>query len=93
MLSVLVSSEFESPYTATSVKSLLSSGASITGKTQMDEFGMGSMTNNLPPGSLPVHNPWIPRSAVERGDEVEARSAGGSSGGSAAAVKSGQAWA
>jgi aspartyl-tRNA(Asn)/glutamyl-tRNA(Gln) amidotransferase subunit A len=91
--SALVSSEFESPYTATSVKSLLSSGASITGKTQMDEFGMGSMTNNLPPGSLPVHNPWNMDAAVERKDEVQARSAGGSSGGSAAAVKDGQAWA
>jgi aspartyl-tRNA(Asn)/glutamyl-tRNA(Gln) amidotransferase subunit A len=93
VLSVLATSEFESPYSATSVKSLLSSGASITGKTQMDEFGMGSMTNNLPPGSPPVHNPWIPGSAFERRDEVQARSAGGSSGGSAAAVKGGQAWA
>lgn len=84
--------EFDSPYTATSVQHLLASGAVITAKTQMDEFGMGNMTINLPPGSAPVHNPWKPEENEAKTEE-EPRSAGGSSGGSAAAVKAGLAWA
>jgi Asp-tRNA(Asn)/Glu-tRNA(Gln) amidotransferase A subunit family amidase len=58
----------------------------------MDEFGMGNMTTNLPPNLPPVHNPW---KAEGNNGEVsnEPRSAGGSSGGSAAAVKGGLAWA
>ena len=59
----------------------------------MDEFGMGSMTNNLPPGAPPVHNPSMSGSSDPEGETFGARSAGGSSGGSAAAVKAGQAWA
>lgn len=58
----------------------------------MDEFGMGNMTINLPPGSAPVHNPWKPEENEAKTEE-EPRSAGGSSGGSAAAVKAGLAWA
>jgi Asp-tRNA(Asn)/Glu-tRNA(Gln) amidotransferase A subunit family amidase len=84
--------DFDSPYTATSVQHLLASGAVITAKTQMDEFGMGNMTTNLPPGSPTVHNPWKPQ-GIELETEEEPRSAGGSSGGSAAAVKAGLAWA
>lgn len=80
---------FESPYTATCVQSLLDAGAGLVGKTSMDEFGMGSMNINLPPGSKKVVNPFRPR----RGDGKEERSVGGSSGGSAAAVASSQAFA
>lgn len=80
---------FESPYTATCVGALLDAGAELVGKTSMDEFGMGSMNVNLPPGSNRVVNPFRPRG----GPQGEERSAGGSSGGSAAAVAGGQAFA
>lgn len=93
MLTFLYVEGFESPYTASSVKSLLLAGATITGKTQMDEFGMGSMTTHLPPGAPPVVNPFRPAPDPENRGHSGPRSAGGSSGGSAAAVKSGEAWA
>lgn len=80
---------FDSPYTATCVRNLLDAGAGLVGKTSMDEFGMGSMNVNLPPGSKRVVNPFRPR----RREGKEERSAGGSSGGSAAAVASSQAFA
>ncbi|CEP10873.1 hypothetical protein [Parasitella parasitica] len=69
--------DFTSPYDATVVKLLNEAGALIIGKTNMDEFGMGSY--NVHSAFGPVVNP-MGYSKQER------RSAGGSSGGSAASV-------
>lgn len=76
---------FNPPYDATVVSLLKRAGASIVGKTNCDEFGMGSANKFSHHG--PVINPHPFQDASKEAWRLrEQRSAGGSSGGSAAAV-------
>ncbi|KAF9466190.1 amidase signature domain-containing protein [Collybia nuda] len=75
--------EFKPPYDATVVRLLRIAGADIIGKTNCDEFGMGSMNIHS------VHGPVINPCHSTRSSPNSPRSAGGSSGGSAAAVGAG----
>ncbi|MFP4644379.1 MAG: amidase family protein [Spirochaetales bacterium] len=68
--------DYRCPYDATAVSRLKAAGATVVGKTALDEFGMGSATDTS--SFTDCRNPWD-----------TTRTAGGSSGGSAASVAAG----
>ncbi|KAL4936981.1 hypothetical protein BDV06DRAFT_82481 [Aspergillus oleicola] len=72
---------YTSPFNATVVQQLEDAGAIVAGKTNLDEFGMGSHS---------VHSRFGPVKNTRRGDDSSYISAGGSSGGSALAVATDQ---
>lgn len=73
---------YRSPFEATIVTQLRSRGALLVGKTNLDEFGMGSHS---------VHTPFGVVAQEQEGQQAVKHSAGGSSGGSAVAVATGEA--
>ena len=75
----LILKDYRSPFASSAEERLRAAGAILLGKTNCDEFAMGSSNENSAYG--PVHNPW---------DETTVP--GGSSGGSSAAVAGGQAY-
>lgn len=75
---------FTSPFNATVVDQLEAAGAIVAGKTNLDEFGMGSHS---------VHSQFGPVKNSRRDSNGQDLSAGGSSGGSAIAVAADQCYA
>ncbi len=72
---------FTPPYESTVTQNLLYAGAVMLGKTNLDEFAMGSA--NVTSYHGPVKNPWTAQGGDKQGKDLVP---GGSSGGSAAAV-------
>ncbi|KAL4877916.1 amidase signature domain-containing protein [Aspergillus karnatakaensis] len=72
---------YTSPFNATVVQQLEDAGAIVAGKTNLDEFGMGSAS---------VHSRFGPVKSARKGQDSGPCSAGGSSGGSAVAVATDQ---
>ena len=91
-------SGFHSPYPATIVEKLKAAGALIAGKTNLDEFGMGYIFSPFTAASIKIdrqrrsHSTNSIYEAVKNiyTQDGDALSAGGSSGGSAVAVATGQ---
>lgn len=76
--------KFTSPFNATVVEQLEGAGAVVAGKTNLDEFGMGSHS---------IHSRFGPVKNSRRDRSGQELSAGGSSGGSAVAVAADQCYA